>query len=130
MPHLLDTNVLIGLRDGAPALIARLPELSTRPFMSIVSQIELENGVVRDAAERDARAKVLDELLREFTVLPFTTQDAARYRLLIADAGYSRTRTLYRMIAATALRVGATLVTANVRDFRDVPGLDIEDWSN
>jgi tRNA(fMet)-specific endonuclease VapC len=32
-------------------------------------------------------------------------------------------------IAATALVRRATVVTANVRDFSRVPGLDIEDWT-
>jgi tRNA(fMet)-specific endonuclease VapC len=32
-------------------------------------------------------------------------------------------------IAATALEVGAKVVTCNVRDFKLVPGLGVEDWS-
>jgi tRNA(fMet)-specific endonuclease VapC len=33
------------------------------------------------------------------------------------------------LIAAQALRSGSTLVTANVREFRRVPGLAVEDWT-
>lgn len=32
-------------------------------------------------------------------------------------------------IAAVALQNNATLVTANVRDFKRIPGLRVEDWS-
>jgi tRNA(fMet)-specific endonuclease VapC len=33
------------------------------------------------------------------------------------------------MIAAQAIEAAATLATLNARDFRDIPGLTIEDWS-
>jgi tRNA(fMet)-specific endonuclease VapC len=32
------------------------------------------------------------------------------------------------LIAAQALRLGATVVTHNVREFRRVPRLKVEDW--
>jgi tRNA(fMet)-specific endonuclease VapC len=32
------------------------------------------------------------------------------------------------MIAGHALSLGATLVTNNERDFRDIPGLTVENW--
>jgi tRNA(fMet)-specific endonuclease VapC len=34
-----------------------------------------------------------------------------------------------RMIAAHALATASIMVTANTRDFRDVPGLMLADWS-
>jgi tRNA(fMet)-specific endonuclease VapC len=34
------------------------------------------------------------------------------------------------MIAAQALRLGATLITRNTREFRRVPGLKVENWQD
>jgi tRNA(fMet)-specific endonuclease VapC len=34
------------------------------------------------------------------------------------------------LIAAQALRLGATIVTCNVREFSRIPGLKIENWQD
>ncbi len=130
MHWLLDTNVLIGIRDGDVAVLSRFRDLNGSLAMSIVSKVELDNGIYRDSAEAHSRQVALDLLLDNFDVLPFGMDESSQYRSIIAMLGYSRSRTLDRMIAATALRIGATLVTANIRDFRGIPGLKIEDWSN
>jgi len=127
---LFDTNVLISIRDDDRVLLGRYAEIVDRPAMSVVSKVELDNGIFRDPTESHARALALDVLLEDIDVLPFGTSESEIYRKIVATTGYSRARTLDRMIAATALGIGATLVTANVRDFRDIPELQIEDWSN
>ena len=129
MMHLLDTNVVIGLRDGDKRIEQRIAHMEELPVVSVVTRIELEGGLIADPLQRDRWLQRLDVLLKRLTVLPFDDREAQAYRAIIMQVGFSRPRVLDRMIAAQALCVGATLVTANVRDFRDIPGLEIEDWS-
>ena len=56
-------------------------------------------------------------------------REVAAYGKIVAILGYSRRMIIDRMIAATALIQGAVLLTANPRDFRNIPDLKIEDWS-
>ena len=130
MAVLLDTNVLILVRDGEPAIAERYAGLSSTPYISIVSRIELEGGLDLDPTQTAYWLARLDVLLADLDILPFGSAEAAAYRRIVSVLGYSRRRVLDRMIAAQALCVGATLITANIRDFHDIPGLAIEDWSS
>jgi len=125
---LLDTSVLIGLRDGDPRIAEHLAGLDDAVLMSIVSRVELEGGVYREATDVDARRARLDAMLAALPVIAFDDASADAYRAIVQSAGYSRRKLLDRMIAAQALVLGATLVTQNPADFRDVPGLDLLVW--
>ena len=57
---LLDTNVLIGLRDGDPEMTARVAALDGAILMSIISRVELEGGVHRDPSQAGLRRPRLD----------------------------------------------------------------------
>lgn len=127
MAWLLDTSVAIHLRDSS-ALEDRLAELDKRPALSAVSRVELENGVYRDSRWTAVRRATLDAMFARMDTLDFGAEAIAAYRAIVAAVGYSRGRTLDRMIGATALAHGLTLVTLNGRDFRDIPGLDLEVW--
>ena len=125
---LLDTNVLIGLRDGDPEMTARVAALDGAILMSIISRVELEGGVHRDPSQAGLRRPRLDALLAALPVLAFDDTAADAYRGIVESAGYSRRKLLDRMIAAQALVHRATLVTANPADFQDVTGLDLLAW--
>lgn len=127
MPYLLDTNVAVLLREGEPAAVARVRQFRDA-WLSVVTVVELEAGVYAKPDEVAVRRARVDALLGAFPVVPFGADAAARYGRIVQVLGYSRRNVLDRMIAATALAVGATVVTANVGDFRGIPGLTVEPW--
>lgn len=128
MAYLLDTNIVIRLRDGDAAIEDRVAALSASTVLSIITRIELEVGAHRDPANALARRASLDEILQGMPVLAFGDADADEYRKIVEAAGYSRRKLLDRMIAAQALVHRATLVTQNPADFQDIPGLDLMAW--
>ena len=76
------------------------------------------------------RNKSAEVTVAAIPVEPFTPADADRYGRLRANL---RRRgemigPLDALIAAQALRLGATVVTHNIREFARVPGLHCEDW--
>ena len=128
MPLLLDTNIVIRLRDGDPAILGRIGALDDAILLSIISRVELEGGVYRDPSQVGLRRRRLDAILQTLPVLAFDDAAAEAYRAIVEAVGYSRRKLLDRMIAAQALVHRATLVTQNVADFSDVPGLDLLCW--
>jgi predicted nucleic acid-binding protein len=125
---LLDTSVAIQLRDGDRAFRSRLATVDEIPSISAITRVELEGGVYANPTLAEKRRKAVDAVLREFIVLDITSEIAALYGQIVAQAGFSRRKIADRMIVATALAHGLGLVTLNARDFRDVPGLDLIEW--
>ena len=128
MGYLLDTNVAIHLRDGDPAVVQRVRALDDAVMMSIVTRVELEGGVHRDPRYAAARRERLDLVLAAVPALAFDDADAAVHAEIVAAVGYSRRKLLDRMIAAQAVCHRATLVTFDVDDFREIPGLKLLAW--
>lgn len=126
---IIDTNVAICLRDGDPEVAARMSQLPVSPMISVLTRVELEGGVYRDPTVSTVIRARLDLLLEQFDQIPFTLDEAEAYGRIVDRCGYSRSRTIDRMIAATAITQQARLITLNPKDFRDIPGLEIEDWT-
>lgn len=128
MAYLLDTSIVIQLRDGDRRFRSLLETVDETPCISAITRVELEGGIYANADLTEKRRRAVDALLREFAVLDFTNEIAATYGEIVEQRGFSRRKITDRMIAATALVHGLALVTLNGRDFRDVPGLELVEW--
>jgi tRNA(fMet)-specific endonuclease VapC len=126
---LIDTNIAILLIEADDAVLRRVDSLAEVPLLSVVSTVELEAGLYEYGREDADLRRRLNLLLDRVEELPFTSREVAAYGTIVANLGYSRRMIIDRMIAATALTQGATILTANPRDFRKIPGLTVEDWS-
>lgn len=123
MRYCLDTNccILLIARASQP-LIDRIEQLEVGDIvLSAIVAAELVRGL--NSADIEG-AKAIDAFLRAFPVVPFD-ESAAR---AFPDVPFRRAK-FDRLIAAHALALDLTLVTANLRDFADVPGLKVEDWT-
>jgi predicted nucleic acid-binding protein len=128
MAFLLDTDVVIHLRDGDPTVTEKVAALDGAVLMSIVTRVELEGGVYREPAYAQIRRARLDAILAAVPAISFDDAAADAYGAIVAGAGYSRRKLLDRMIAAQALVHRASLVTMNADDYADIPGLSLLAW--
>ena len=135
MSYLLDTNAVIALLKNKPAAIRkRLRRAVSRDASIAVSSIvlyELWYGVARSERRRDNAERLRVFLSGGIDVLPFTPEDAVTagdLRAALETAG-TPIGPYDLLIAAQALRSGATLVTANATEFARVPRLARQDWT-
>lgn len=118
----------IHVRDGDDRVDDLVDSLVGPLRLSIVTRIELEADLGRGDADVLIRQDRLDALLAALPVIPFKNDDAECYRAILRRGGFSRRKVLDRMIAAQTIVIGATLVTLNGADFRDITGLKLLEW--
>lgn len=128
---MLDTNICIYLtKRHAPQVLQRLQALAQgSAVMSVVTYAELRAGLEMQTANRQQDERVLALLTSRIPVLPFTTTDAERFGVLRATVRDRNRNTMDQLIAAHAVSVGVILVTNNEADFKDYPGLVVENWA-
>jgi predicted nucleic acid-binding protein len=134
MGLILDSSVVIAAErrgDNVTQMLKQIVAATSdqRAVLSSVGMTELVHGIYRaqSAEVRNRRDSFIRELLSDVEVYPYTKETA-----LVAGKidGEQRSRGVTipfvdLLIGATALEVGYSLLTVNVRHFRLVPGLTI-----
>ena len=125
---LLDTNACIDFLDGrSERLEAHIDQHFGKLWVSSISVGELMVGseLSRDP-KRDAER--INVFVAGVNISDFDLACARRYGAPIRKIGIRR-KSFDRLIGVQALELGLTLVTRNERDFADVPGLKVENWT-
>ncbi len=139
--YVLDTDHVTTLQLEAGAnyerLRARLAEIPVGELVStVVSYEEQTRGWLSYIAQARTVVHLVEsyrrlalhlENWRRTPALPFDARAAAQYQRLLRSR--LRVGTMDLRIAAIVLATGSTLLTRNLRDFRQVPDLRAEDWT-
>lgn len=121
--YLLDANCAIyAMIDASNQVSRHIADLS--PGDIAISAISFSEVALGTHNQRPPPPEVLDAFVAAVPILPFDEAAARAY----ARLPFKRAR-FDRLLAAHALSIGAIIVTNNVGDFSDVPGLRIEDWT-
>lgn len=120
---MLDANTLIALLSGEPDKLGERASACDEGDL-VISAIAFAEVALGSWQGRRPSLIVLDQLPGRIAVLPFDHRAAKRYAQLPVRRG-----SYDRLIAAHALALNLTLVTNNVRDFADIPGLRVENWT-
>ena len=138
MRAVLDTNHFREVAEGsagATVIERRATRERTEITLSIITVQEatggwlgLINGIRagRDQIHAYESFQRTITALQRFMILPFDEAAADHFHALQSER--PRTGTMDLKIAAICLAHDATLLTRNLADFADIPGLRVEDW--
>ena len=129
MPYLFDSDIVIDLLDGVPQIRIAVDSLMPGGAgLSIVTYMEVRHGILARGNSLAAQS-ALEAFIQAAPILPFSRTVAdrcAELRVGLQQQGRSvRRRALDLIVAAIALHYDFTLVTRNLADYRDIPGLKV-----
>lgn len=135
--YVFDTDILSLYRRGQARIAQNVATHSAAVLAITVLTVEEQMSgwyaMLRKAKQPAQLARAYQELadavrfLGSWLILPFPASAIARYDQLSAlNLGV---RKMDLRIAAVVLENGGVLVSRNLRDFRRIPNLTVEDWS-
>lgn len=134
-----DTDVFTRLTHGDAAILARIMSIApvdrglpivvaeeiVRGRLNSIHQASAGRGSMRIERAYDLLQATL-EVLRPLTMLAYSTQAEALFQTWRQQKLRVGTKDL--RIGAICIDHGAKLITRNVRDYGQIPGLDLEVW--
>ena len=136
--HLLDTDTLTHLHAGHPRVTARLqscadPNIGT----TIITKIELLRGRMDFLLKAENKERLLraqqwlaqtENLLEQIAIAAFDNDAAEMFDKLRVQSALRKIGRNDLLIASIVLANRATLVTRNVRHFKQFVGLRVVNW--
>ena len=131
MRFLLDTNICIYIiKQKPPKVFEKFQMLNPLDVgVSSITVAELEYGAYKSQRQEQNRA-ALSQFLIPLEILPFDERATQTYGQIRAELERRGTiiGSMDMLIASQAISLGLTLVTNNVRELSQIPGLTLENW--
>lgn len=131
MSHLLDTCVISDFFKKIPSVVSHLKKLSpSQIHISTVTVMEIEYGLkLNEEREKVIRPR-WEALVQQIKIVPFCSECAiatATIRSTLKNAGLL-IGPYDSLLAGTALAHTMIMVTSNLKEFKRISELKIEDW--
>jgi len=131
MIYMLDTDTVSLLVKKNTSVIKNLLKHENDEIcISTITYAELYFGLEKKGSER--LFNDINAILRKLSILDFNSSQSELYgkiRLKLEKSGMPL-GDMDMLIAAAALSSGAILVSHNLRHFKKIEGIKVEDWSN
>jgi len=131
MKYMLDTNICIYLIKNKPVeVLKNFQKIHISDVaISAITLSELEYGVEK-SSNREKNKLALLEFTTPFTICAYTEEAAVEYGILrtTLERNGKCIGAMDMLIAAHALSLGLTLVSNNLREFKRIPGLKLDNW--
>jgi len=131
MRFLLDTNICIYIIKQKPSKVFdKFQTLNPLDVgVSSITVAELEYGAYKSQRQEQNRA-ALSQFLIPLEILPFDERATQTYGQIRAELERRGTviGSMDMLIASQAISLGLTLVTNNVRELSQIPGLTLVNW--
>ena len=130
MTYVLDTNIVIYYFKGVGNVRRHFSQTSyEKLFIPSIVLYELNVGIAKSNLP-DKRQMQLKQLLEYVSILPFTKKEAEHAAIVRAKLEMQGTPIgiVDGLIAGTTLTNNSTLITRNVREFKRIDSLRLENW--
>jgi len=136
--YLLDTDTLTHLYAGNTNVIASLNAVEDSEVgITIITKAEMLRGRIEYLIKAENRESLLkaqellfrtEELLAELLIVPISQRAADEFERLRAVSKLRKIGRADLLIASISLADRATLVTRNLRHFKQIPGVRVVNW--
>lgn len=136
--YLLDTDTLTHLYRGNSNVVRQLKALEDVDVgITIITKVEILRGRIDYLLKAETGANLLkaqellfrtEELLSQLLIVPMSQTASLKFDRLRTVSKYRKIGRADLLIASITLANRAILVTRNQRHFKQIPGLQVENW--